>query len=338
MSNKQCMASRLKLLNHPDKSPQPRGRHHKNVGQQTKQFDMQRYIFAKIVSPTLMLIAFGCSSLGSAIAGSLSGVTPEQVGEPFDLPPSEAPTLKLPSGSTNLAYGRSITTNFPDPIMGQLDMITDGNKGVLTYSDGRLRYIDADNCYVEFSPSIHSMSGDEFTKLGPRFVQFDFQESNFFDAIWIWAGYRDHGYDVVRKLVIQISQDPKFATNPTTVFNCDTDNSLGFGLGSDRPFASSRFGKLIRIKPTLGRYVRIWCNGSVMFPRETRLVEIEIYGRPVGLNQRNDARRVHKADQPNAHSTLYQIYLCCGLFGTATMILVRLLRKNRKATVQPPEE
>jgi hypothetical protein len=30
-SNKEWMASRLKLLTHPAESPQPRGRHHKNV-------------------------------------------------------------------------------------------------------------------------------------------------------------------------------------------------------------------------------------------------------------------------------------------------------------------
>ena len=298
---------------------------------------MQRHLFAGIASPTFLLIAFGCSSLGIAIAGSLSGVTPEQVGEPFDLPPIEAPTLKLPSGSTNLAFRRPITTNFPAPIVGRLDMITDGNKGVVTYPDGRLRYIDADNCYVEFSPSIPSVAGEESTELGPRFVQFDFQESTCFDAIWIWAGYREHGYDVVRKLVVQISQDPNFATNTTTVFNCDTDNSLGFGLGQDRPFASSRFGKLIPIKATLGRFVRIWCNGSVMIPWETRLVEIEIYGRPVGLNQGNDAHRAHEADQMRTHNYI-KYTSAVVLFGTAIMVLVRFLRKNRKATVQPPEQ
>ena len=31
------MASRLKLLNHPAESPQPRGRHHKNVVRRAKQ-------------------------------------------------------------------------------------------------------------------------------------------------------------------------------------------------------------------------------------------------------------------------------------------------------------
>ena len=218
------------------------------------------------LSRAILFIAFSCSSLPIAVAGSLWGVTPEQVGERYDPPPSENPKFDLPLGSRNLAIGRSVTTNFPEPLFGRLEMITDGSKGVATYPDGRIRYVDADNSHVEFSPSVPGVIRGDVHGLGPRYIQFDLQESVVIDAVWIWPGYRDHGYDVVRKLVVEISDDPNFKADTKTVFNCDTDNSMGFGVGQDRPFATSRYGKVIQIHlhrshrhPDLGspRFLRI---------------------------------------------------------------------------------
>ena len=284
-----------------------------------------------------LFIAFSCSSLPIAVAGSLWGVTPEQVGERYDPPPSENPKFDLPLGSRNLAIGRSVTTNFPEPLFGRLEMITDGSKGVATYPDGRIRYVDADNCYVEFSPSVPGVTGRDVHGLGPRYIQFDLQESVVIDAVWIWPGYRDHGYDVVRKLVVEISDDPNFKADTKTVFNCDTDNSMGFGVGQDRPFATSRYGKVIQISQIAGRFARIWCNGSVMSPWETRLVEIEIYGRPIALVRRQEALRLHDSDQRRNRryiKGLSGLVVAC----TALIILVRHVRKKSKRIEFPPEE
>jgi hypothetical protein len=242
---------------------------------------------------------------------------------------TEKPKLDLPSGSRNLAIGRSVTTNFPEPLFGSLDMITDGNKGIVTYPDGRLRYVDADNCHVEFSPSVPGVIGGDGHGLGPRYIQFDLQDSVAVDAVWIWPGYREHGYDVVRELVIEVSDDLNSKAKTKTIFNCDTDNSMGFGIGQDRPFATSRYGKLIQSSPIAGRFVRIWWNGSVMFPFETRIVEVEIYGRPLGSIQAIDVLEGDETARTHSYHYVFAIIIAIGLL-IASALTVRLVYKSKR--------
>lgn len=283
-------------------------------------------------SLAILFIAF-CLSTPIAIAGSLSGVTPEQVGEHYDPPLTEKPKLDLPVGSRNLALGRSVTTNFPQPLLGCLEMITDGDKGVVTYPDGRLRFVDADNCHVEFSPSVPGVIGDDAHGLGPRYIQFDLQDSVAIDAVWIWPGYREHGYDVVRKLVVQASHDPSFTTDSTTIFNCDTSNSMGFGIGVDRPFATSRFGKLIQPASISGRFVRIWWDGSVMFPFETRIVEVEIYGRSLTSMQGIDGFDGEKAARKVSNSHVSWAIIGIAFFLASALILRGVYLRKRSTYV-----
>lgn len=42
---------------------------------------------------------------------------------------------------------------------------------------------------------------------------------------------------------------------------------------------TSPSGKLIRAGGVWGRYVRMWCNGSAIYPGQSKIVEIEVYGR-----------------------------------------------------------
>jgi hypothetical protein len=63
------------------------------------------------------------------------------------------------------------------------------------------------------------------------------------------------------------------------VFNNDNDNTTGHGIGADKEYFETHFGKLIDTKGAQGRYVRFYTKGST----ESALneyTEIEIYGRP----------------------------------------------------------
>jgi hypothetical protein len=92
-------------------------------------------------------------------------VTPEKAGEPFDPPPKEAHKLQLPQGASNLAAGKPVTSSVHDPVIGNLRMITDGDKGHCGLSD--------EGYYVEIGR-------------GKQYAQIDLQEDAMIDAILIW--------------------------------------------------------------------------------------------------------------------------------------------------------
>ena len=78
---------------------------------------------------------------------------------------------------------------------------------------------------------------------------------------------------------MQVSDNPDFNKNVRTLFNNDTDNSSGQGVGKDREYLETYEGKLISAKGLKARYLRFYSNGS----SESALneyTEIEVYGRP----------------------------------------------------------
>ena len=62
-------------------------------------------------------------------------------------------------------------------------------------------------------------------------------------------------------MIAQISNDPDFITDVTTVFNNDIDNSAGLGIGKDMHYTETSEGELIdclsKGSPK-GRYVRLY--------------------------------------------------------------------------------
>src|SRR5271165_973216 len=40
----------------------------------------------------------------------------------------QRPDFLVPAGTTNLAKGMKVTSSYPDPVVGTLDLITDGDK------------------------------------------------------------------------------------------------------------------------------------------------------------------------------------------------------------------
>ncbi len=175
----------------------------------------------------------------------------------FDVPPKEMPVLNVSEGTTNIAVGKPVTSSYGDPCVGELEKITDGDKESVFYDEGH---------YVDLGP-------------GKGWVQVDLGTSAVIDAVWLWYRSPIENYEVPNDVIVQISSTREFTHDLTTVFNTDLDNTLGLGVGRDRPFASSRFGKLIRCNSLNGRYVRVWGNGG---QRSTtvQFVEIEVYGIP----------------------------------------------------------
>ena len=87
------------------------------------------------------------------------------------------------------------------------------------------------------------------------------------------------GQALGRLVIVQISDDPEFKKNVTTIFNNDADNTLGFGAGKDYAYIETNKGKLIDAKGTKGRYLRLYSNGNTS-NKLNHYIEVEVFGKP----------------------------------------------------------
>ena len=189
-------------------------------------------------------------------------------------------------------------------------MITDGGKGGRERADGV--YIADDGQYVEIGQ-------------GRQYVQVDLQENSVIDAVWIWHRHPYEGYEVPLDVVVQVANDASFAAPATMVFNSDADDSLGLGRGSDRRYATSRFGKLILTAGALGRHVRLWFSGGTRTNNNT-LVEVEVYGRTTALIRQQEADRSHALRRER----VWRWFLIIATAAISSIALVILLRRARE--------
>jgi hypothetical protein len=187
---------------------------------------------------------------------------PMFVGTPQDrkVPFLEKPLGKLrppfyaPVGTKNVAFEKPVTSTDDEPVIGELEYITDGDKEA------------ADGSYVELGPFPQSVTID----LGAPYTIY---------AILSWHYHKQAHiyYDVV----VQVADDPDFFTNVTTLFNNDRDNSAGQGIGKDMHYTETNEGKLIDAKGVKARYVRLYSNGS-NYDDFNHYIEVEVYGKPAG--------------------------------------------------------
>ena len=161
-------------------------------------------------------------------------------------------TLHVPKGTTNVAKGKKVTSSDPAPIIGSLDLVTDGD------ADG------ADGCYVELAP-------------GPQWVQIDLGADYNIHQILLWHFHKNTA--VYFGVVAQVSDDPAFKTGVTTVFNNDVENKSGQGKGTDKNYVETNHGRLIDGKGTKGRYVRFYSAGN-SGNEMNHYVEVQVYGTP----------------------------------------------------------
>jgi formylglycine-generating enzyme required for sulfatase activity len=152
------------------------------------------------------------------------------VEKPVSEPP---PPLMVPPGTRNVALGKPVTSSGDMPIIGHVEMITDGRKET--------------EPFVEWEP-------------GLSHVTIDLEGQHAIHAIAFWH------YHVVPRIyfdvIVQISKDPEFRTGVITVFNNDHDNSAGMGIGRDKHYVETCWGKVIPVDSVRGRYVRLYSNGN----------------------------------------------------------------------------
>ena len=158
----------------------------------------------------------------------------------------------VPKGTVLLSLKKKVTSSDSQPVIGELDMITDGEKG------------GGDGFFVELGPT-------------PQWVQIDLGASHALNAILVWH-YHSQAR-VYRDVVIRVADDPAFKTGVTTIFNNDHDNSAKLGAGTDKEYIEVAEGRLIDPKGVKARYVRLYSNGNTTNDL-SHYVEVEVYGSP----------------------------------------------------------
>ena len=159
------------------------------------------------------------------------------------------PPVMIPEGSTNLALGKPVTSSVK-PVFGDLALITDGDKR----SD--------EDCFVELGE-------------GRQWIQIDLKKEQKIYAIALWNFHQQ--IRVYHDVIVQISNDPDFQKNVTTVFNNDHDNTSGLGSGKDKAYIASNKGRVFPVTGVSGRYVRFYSRGNTANSLN-HYVEVEIWG------------------------------------------------------------
>jgi hypothetical protein len=155
------------------------------------------------------------------------------------------PDFMVPAGTVNLAISNKVTASDSEPVVGTLDLVTDGDK------DGD------EGSWVELAP-------------GKQWVQIDLEKPAEIYAVLVWHYHSQER--VYRDVVVQVSDDATFSKGVTTIY----DNS---SAGSDRPYIESYQGKLIDAKGVKGRYVRLYSNGNTT-NKMNHYIEVEVWGKP----------------------------------------------------------
>lgn len=178
--------------------------------------------------------------------------TPKPMNVPnLEQAPTKAPEFKVPEGTELLSKGKKVTSSDDNPIIGSLDLITDGDKEA------------GEGYFVELLE-------------GTQWVQIDLEKSATVNAIWLWHFHSQKR--AYHDVIVQISDDPEFKTGVTTVYNNDYDDSSKLGKGTDNPYVETRFGKAVSGKGTKGRYVRLYSKGNTS-NEMNHYIEVEVYGK-----------------------------------------------------------
>jgi hypothetical protein len=158
----------------------------------------------------------------------------------------------VPAGTRLLSLKRPVTSSDPAPVIGELDMVNDGEK------EG------GDGYFIELGP-------------GKQWMQIDLGAPYALHAILVWH-YHSQAR-VYRDVIVQVCDNKDFVKGVQTVFNNDHDNSSGLGVGKDKEYIEVAEGRLFDPKGIKGRYVRMYSNGNTTNDLN-HYVEIEVYGTP----------------------------------------------------------
>ena len=153
------------------------------------------------------------------------------------------PDFLVPAGTVNLAKGKKVTASDTEPVVGTLDLVTDGDKA------------GDEGSWVELAP-------------GKQWVQIDLEKDANVYAVIVWHFHQQER--AYRDVIVQVSDDPTFSKDVTTIY----DNSAA---GKDRPYIENYQGKLIDAKGVKARYLRCYSKGSTDSALN-EYTEIEVWG------------------------------------------------------------
>jgi hypothetical protein len=157
-----------------------------------------------------------------------------------------------PAGVTNVAKGKKVTSSDMEPVIGDLEQVTDGDKK------------GADGSFVELGP-------------GTQWVQVDLGAPQEVYAVLFWHFHKTPR--VYFDVAVQLADDAAFKKDVRTVFNNDNDNTSGLGKGTDMNYVETAEGKLVDAKGAVARYVRLYSRGNNA-NELNHYVEVEVFGRP----------------------------------------------------------
>jgi hypothetical protein len=163
------------------------------------------------------------------------------------------PPFLAPAGTKNVAFRKPVSSSDEQPIIGELTMVTDGDKEA------------QEGSYVELGPKL-------------QYVTIDLKANHTIYGILVWHYHKQPA--VYHDVIVQVADDPDFITNVQTVFNNDIDNSAGRGVGKDMSYVETAEGKLIDTRGVQGRYVRLFSRGNTA-NELNHYIEVEVYGKAV---------------------------------------------------------
>jgi len=170
----------------------------------------------------------------------------------LEAPNVKPPTILVPTGVTNLAKGKKVTASDPAPVIGDLSLITDGDKE------------SEEGYFVELDR-------------GLQWVQIDLGAPAELYAIAVWHYHAQaRAYLAV---VVQVSDDPEFKKDVRTLFNNDDKNTAGFGAGNSPTYLEKNTGRVIPANKAVARYVRLYSAGNTA-NELNHYIEVEVFGRP----------------------------------------------------------
>ena len=181
--------------------------------------------------------------------------TPQNINVPnLEKPLGKArPPFLAPKGTENVALDKPVTSTDDMPIIGEVDMVTDGDMEA------------ADGSYVELGPFLQS-------------VTIDLEGEYNIYAVILWHFHKQPR--VYFDVIVQVADDEDFTQNVKTIFNNDIDNSAGLGVGTDKNYVETAEGKLIDAKGVQGKYVRCYSAGNSNNDLN-HYIEVAVYGKPV---------------------------------------------------------
>jgi hypothetical protein len=162
------------------------------------------------------------------------------------------PAFLVPATAKNLALKMPVTSSDSSPLLGDPELVTDGDKDA------------SEGCFVELAP-------------GTQWVQIDLGAPAEINALYVWRFHSQQR--VYLGVVAQISDDPDFISGVETIYNSDVKNLSGRGAGKDPTYIETHEGRVIEAKAVKGRYVRLYSHGNTANSLN-HYIEVEVWGTP----------------------------------------------------------